>query len=124
MMAMLCRGLRGATTAHDNTRDAVLEATTELLQDLVAANDIDTNDLAATFFTTTTDLNAEFPAVAARQMGWNYVPLMCSHEMNVPTGLALCIRVMILVNTEKGPDEMVHIYLRDAKDLRSRGISQ
>lgn len=122
-MTMLCRGLRGATTAHDNTRDAVLEATTELLEHLVAANDIDTNDLAATFFTTTTDLNAEFPAVAARQMGWNYVPLMCAHEMNVPTGLPLCIRVMLLVNTEKGPEEMAHVYLRDAKDLRSRGVS-
>ena len=122
-MAMLCRGLRGATTAHDNTKEAVLEATTELLEHLVAANDIKPNDLAATFFTTSPDLNAEFPAVAARQMGWNYVPLMCGHEMNVPTGLPLCIRVMLLVNTEKGPEEMAHVYLRDAKDLRSRGVS-
>lgn len=122
-MAMLCRGLRGATTAHDNTKEAVLEATTELLERLVAANDIKSNDLAATFFTTSPDLNAEFPAVAARQMGWNYVPLMCGHEMNVPTGLPLCIRVMLLVNTEKGPEEMAHVYLRDAKDLRSRGVS-
>ena len=122
-MAMLCRGLRGATTAHDNTKEAVLEATTELLEHLVAANDIKPNDLAATFFTTSPDLNAEFPAVAARQMGWNYVPLMCGHEMNVPTGLPLCIRVMLLINTEKGPEEMAHVYLRDAKDLRSRGVS-
>ena len=122
-MAMLCRGLRGATTAHDNTKEAVLEATTELLEHLVAANDIKSNDLAATFFTTSPDLNAEFPAVAARQMGWNYVPLMCGHEMNVPTGLPLCIRVMLLVNTEKGPEEMAHVYLRDAKNLRSRGVS-
>ena len=119
-MAMVCRGLRGATTASDNSRDSVLEATRELLEQLVEANDLRTEDLAATFFTTSPDLNAEFPAVAARQMGWEYVPLMCGHEMNVPTGLPLCIRVMVLVNTEKSQQEMNHLYLRDAKDLRSK----
>ena len=118
-----CRGLRGATTARDNTREAVLESTRELLGCLLEANDLKTDDLAATFFTTSPDLNADFPAVAARQMGWDYVPLICGHEMNVPTGLPLCIRVMILVNTEKRPEEMTHIYLRDAKDLRSQGVS-
>ena len=122
-MALVCRGLRGATTALDNTREAVLEATRELLERLVEANDLKTDDLAATFFTTSPDLNAEFPAVAARQMGWEYVPLICGHEMNVPTGLPLCIRVMIMVNTEKRPEEMAHLYLRDAKNLRSTGIS-
>ena len=122
-MALVCRGLRGATTATDNTREAVLEATRELLERLVEANDLKPDDLAATFFTTSPDLNAEYPAVAARQMGWDHVPLICGHEMNVPTGLPLCIRVMMLVNTEKRPEEMVHIYLRDAKDLRTRGIN-
>lgn len=119
----MVRGLRGATTARDNTREAVLEATNELLEKLVEANDLKTDDLAATFFTTSPDLNAEFPAVAARQLGWEYVPLICGHEMNVATGLPLCIRVMILVNTEKRPEEMAHLYLRDAKNLRSTGIS-
>jgi len=122
-MTLVCRGLRGATTALDNTREAVLEATRELLERLVEANGLKTDDLAATFFTTSPDLNAEFPAVAARQMGWEYVPLICGHEMNVPTGLPLCIRVMIMVNTEKRPEEMAHLYLRDAKNLRSTGIN-
>ena len=116
----MVRGLRGATTAHDNTREAVLEATRELLEQLVEANDLRTEDIAATFFTTSPDLNAEFPAVAARQMGWEYVPLICGHEMNVPTGLPLCIRVMALVNTDKTQQEMRHLYLRDAENLRSR----
>ena len=122
-MTQVCRGLRGATTAQANTREAVLEATRELLEYLVEANDLNTDDLAATFFTTSPDLNAEYPAAAARQMGWEYVPLICGHEMNVPTGLPLCIRVMILVNTEKRPEDMNHLYLRDAKDLRSRNVS-
>ncbi len=122
-MAMVCRGLRGATTAEDNTKEAVLEATRDLLERLVEANDLLTEDLAATFFTTSPDLNAEFPAAAARQMGWEYVPLICGHEMNVPGGLPLCIRVMVLVNTEKRQEEMTHLYLRDAKNLRSRDVS-
>jgi chorismate mutase len=122
-MAMACRGLRGATTAEDNTKEAVLEATRDLLERLVEANDLLTEDLAATFFTTSPDLNAEFPAAAARQMGWEYVPLICGHEMNVPGGLPLCIRVMVLVNTEKRQEEMTHLYLRDAKNLRSRDVS-
>ena len=122
-MTQVCRGLRGATTAQANTREAVLEATRELLELLVEANDLNTEDLAATFFTTSPDLNAEYPAVAARQMGWEYVPLMCGHEMDVPTGLPLCIRVMILVNTENRPEDMNHLYLRDAKHLRSRNVS-
>jgi chorismate mutase len=119
----MVRGLRGATTAKDNTREAVLEATKELLEKLVEANHLKTDDLAATFFTTSPGLNAEFPAVAARQLGWEYVPLICGHEMTVPTGLPLCIRVMILVNTERRPEEMAHLYLRDAKNLRTTGIS-
>lgn len=122
-MTLVCRGLRGATTANDNTRESVLEATRELLEQLVQANDLKTQDIAATFFTTSPDLNAEFPAVAARQMGWEYVPLMCGHEMNVLKGLPLCVRVMILVNTEKGPEDLMHLYLRDAKNLRSGDIS-
>ena len=122
-MTLMCRGLRGATTADGNTKEAVLEATHELLQHLVDSNKFSKEDVAATFFTTSPDLNAEFPAVAARQMGWEHVPLMCGHEMTVPDGLRLCIRVMILINTEKSPQEMNHGYLRGAINLRSRGVS-
>ena len=117
-MALICRGLRGATTVTENTREAILDATHELLNDLLDTNNINKNDIAATFFTTTSDVNAEFPAVAAREMGWTHVPLLNSHEMIVPGMLPMCIRVLVLVNTEKQPEEMNHSYLRDATHLR------
>ena len=117
-MALICRGLRGATTVKENTRDAILDATHELLNHLLNSNDLNKNDIAATFFPTTSDVNAEFPAVAAREMGWTHVPLLNSHEMNVPGMLPMCIRVLVLVNTEKQPEEMNHSYLRDASHLR------
>ena len=88
------------------------------------ANSFNTEDVAATFFTTTQDLNAEFPAVGARQMGWVDVPLMCGHEMNVPDAQPLCIRVLVLLNTEKSQKEMSHVYLKGATGLRNRGVSQ
>ena len=116
------RGLRGATTADSNTKEAILEATKELLGELAAANDLKTNDIAAVFFTTTQDLNAEFPAVAARQMGWEHAALMCGHEMNVPDGQSKCIRVLILLNTDKAPQELKTRYLKGAKNLRKRGM--
>ena len=115
------RGLRGATTADSNTRDAILEATRELLEALVDANDVCTDDIAAVTFSTTRDLNAEFPAVAARVgLGWTDVAMMCGHEMEVPGGQEKCIRVMILVNTDKKPNELERIYLRGATSLRAR----
>ena len=116
------RGIRGATTAHSNTSEAILEATKELLDSLIKANDIDLDEVAAVIFTTTQDLNAEFPAVAARQMGWNHVALMCGHEMAVPDAQAQCIRVLILINTDKSPQELSNIYLREAANLKSRGM--
>lgn len=115
------RGLRGATTADCNTRDAILEATRELLEALVDANDVSTDDIAAVTFSTTKDLNAEFPAVAARvDLGWTDVAMMCGHEMEVPGGQERCIRVMILVNTDKKPQELERVYLREASNLRAR----
>lgn len=118
---MMTRGIRGATTATANTREAILEATTEMLERLVEANELDKERIAAAFFTTTLDLNAEFPAVAARLLGWTEVALMDSHEMDVPGGLAACIRVMVLVNTDKQPGQIVNVYLRGAVNLRRRG---
>ena len=115
------RGLRGATTADDNTREAILEATRELLEALVNANDVSVDDIAALTFSTTKDLNAEFPAVAARVgLGWTEVAMMCNHEMDVPGGQERCIRVLMLVNTDKRPNELERIYLRGATYLRSR----
>lgn len=121
-MTLACRGIRGATTVTENTKDAILSGTTELLEKLVDENDIQREQLAAAIFTTTRDLNAEFPAVAARQLGWTDVALLCSHEMDVPNALPSCIRVLLLVNTDKPPQELVNVYLRGAKNLRSRGM--
>lgn len=113
-----CRGIRGATTVTQNTREAILEATRELLMVIVRLNGIVAEDVGSAFLTTTSDLNAEFPAVAARQIGWHDVPLLCGHEMNVPNALPMCIRVMIMWNTAKRQDEVLHVYLREATSLR------
>lgn len=113
-----CRGVRGAVTAHANTADAILAATHELLTALIAANQIDPDDIASLWITTTADLNAEYPAVAARRLGWVEVAILCSHEMNVPHGLKRCIRVLIHWNTTRTAHEIQHVYLREAQALR------
>ncbi len=118
---MKVRGLRGATTADANTRDDILDATRELLERLVEANDVDIDDIAAVTFSATNDLDAEFPAVAARvHMGWTNVAIMCGNEMDVRGGQERCIRALILVNTDKSPQDLEMVYLRDAANLRSR----
>jgi len=114
----VCRGVKGATTVERNTREEILAATTELLQLMVAHNGIDPDDVASALFTTTTDLNAEFPAVAARRMGWTEVPLVCAHELDVPGSLQKCLRILLHVNTNKTAREVQHVYIRGAKVLR------
>ena len=116
------RGIRGATTAESNTKDAILEATQELLERLIEANRLDPDDVAAAMFTTTADLNAEFPAVAARRLGWEYVALMDGQEISVPDDQARCIRVLLLVNTDTPARGLRNIYLRDAVNLRYRAL--
>jgi len=115
---MYCRGIRGATTVEANTREAILEATRELLELIISANDLDADDIASATFSTTLDLNAEFPAVAARGLGWLDTALLCTHEMSVPGSLARCIRVLIHWNTTRRADEVVHVYIRGAEGLR------
>jgi len=117
-VAMLTRGIRGATTVKANTREAILEATTELLTAVMEANGIDVQDVASAFFTSSRDLNAEFPALAARQIGWTNVALLCGHEMDVPGALPRCLRILLHVNTEKKASEIVHVYLHGARVLR------
>jgi chorismate mutase len=117
-MAIRCRGVRGATTVAANTPEAILEATTELLAELMRVNELEIEDVASAFFTTTRDLNAEFPAVAARQLGWTDVALLCGHEMDVPGSLPMCLRILLHVNTEKDAAALAHIYLRGATALR------
>ena len=114
----MCRGIRGATTVADNTKEAILEATREMLYIIIRVNGIRPADIASAYFTTTVDLNATYPALAARQLGWYDVALLCGHEMQVPDGLERCIRVLIHWNTTRTAEEIVHVYLRDAKNLR------
>ncbi|MFQ6020375.1 MAG: chorismate mutase [Dehalococcoidia bacterium] len=115
---MLCRGIRGATTVAANTPEAIVEAARELLTAMLEANAVQVQDVASAIFTTTLDLTAEFPAVAARSMGWTDVALLCGHEMNVAGSLPMCLRILLHINTEKRADEIVHIYLRGAQALR------
>ena len=113
-----CRGVRGATTVTENTRDAILSATRELMYIIIRANDMQPEDVASAYFTTTVDLDATYPALAARQLGWYDAALLCGHEMQVPDGLPMCIRVLIHWNTPCSAAEIVHVYLREAKSLR------
>ncbi|MEW6580100.1 MAG: chorismate mutase [Chloroflexota bacterium] len=113
-----CQGVRGAITVEANTAAAIRAATHELLRALVEANQIVTEDIGGAFFTTTVDLNAEYPAAAARELGWHDVAILCGHEMNVPGGMPMCLRVLVLWNTTRAPQEIQHVYLREAQALR------
>ncbi len=115
---MPVRGIRGAIVATDNTKEAILDATRELLLSLIAANDIQPEDVASAWFTTSPDLTAEYPALAARKLGWYDVALMCGHEMDVPHGLRKCVRILIHHNTDKPAHAIKHVYLGAAASLR------
>ena len=115
---MACRGVRGATTVESNSRDEILAAARQLLALMIRRNDIRKEDVASATFSSTHDLNREFPALAARQMGWLEVPLLCTNEIDVPNALQRCIRVLVHWNTEKLQDEIDHVYIRDAVRLR------
>lgn len=113
-----CRGIRGATTVDENSAESILRATRELLFIMIRANGIESEDVASAIFTTTRDLTATYPALAARQLGWYDAALLCGHEMEVPDGLAHCIRILIHWNTSKEPDDIVHVYIHGAQNLR------
>lgn len=115
---MPCRGVRGATTVEHNDREEILTATRQLVALIVHRNNIDRGDVASAIFSTTPDLDAEFPALAARQLGWLDVPLLCGHEISVPGSLPHCIRVLVHWNTEVAQSEVQHIYIRGAVRLR------
>ena len=117
-LPLLCRGIRGATTVEENDAEAILSATRELLYIMIRANNIDPDDVASAIFTTTTDLDATFPALAARQLGWYDTALLCGNEMDVPESLPRCIRILVHWNTTRHPTDIVHVYLRKAKNLR------
>jgi len=115
---MVCRGVRGATTVQADDRDEILLATRQLLALMIRQNEIDTAEIASAQFTVTTDLTAEFPALAARQLGWYEVPLLCGYEITVEGSLPRCIRVLLLWNTDKPQSAIQHVYLHDAVKLR------
>lgn len=115
---MACRGVRGATTVERNEREEILSATRQLLALMLRQNSIQPADVASAIFTTTTDIDAEFPALAARQLGLLDVPLLCGHEMAVPGSLTLCVRILLHWNTDKPQAAIQHVYIRDAERLR------
>ena len=117
---MMVRGVRGAITAYERTRESVLQAAAELINAMVEANGIESQDIAAAIFTTSPDLVNEFPAAAARALGWEDVPLLDAQEMAVPRAQERCIRILVFWNTEKSQADIKHIYLREARDLRQR----
>ena len=115
---MFCRGIRGATTVERNAQEDIQQATTELLQLLIHRNDLQAEDVASAIFTVTEDLDAVFPALAARSLGWTEIALMCAREIPVPGSLEKCIRILLHVNTMRSAAEIQHVYIRGAVNLR------
>lgn len=115
---MACRGVRGATTTDSHSREDILIATRQLLALMIRRNHIESCDVASAIFSSTADLNAEFPALAARQLGWLDVPLLCTHEIDVPGSLDQCIRILVHWNTDKPQQEIHHVYVKGATQLR------
>ena len=115
---MRCRGVRGAITVESNAREEILAATRCLLGEMITANIIAMEDVASVIFTATADLDAVYPAVAARELGWTQIPLLCMQEMAVRGSLNRCVRILIHWNTSLAASEVQHIYLRGAQALR------
>lgn len=115
---MSVRGIRGATTVEANEAGSIVAATRELLERLVALNGLDPLDVTSVLFTTTPDLDAAFPAAAARELGWDSVPLMCAREIAVPGAPQRCVRVLVHWNTDRPQSEVRHAFLHGARSLR------
>ncbi len=115
---MPLRGIRGAITVEKNSQEEIVSATKLLLDEIIKTNRFEIEEIASVIFSTTKDLNAEFPAVAARELGWKETPLLCTNEINVPGSLPRCIRVLLLVNSPVKQSEIKHIYLKEAVNLR------
>ena len=115
---MHCRGVRGATTVESNSREEILTATRQLLALMIRINGMEPEDVGSAIFSLTRDLDAEFPALAARQLGWLDVPLLCTYEVDVPGSLRHCIRILVHWNTAKPQGEIHHIYIKEAVRLR------
>lgn len=112
------RGIRGAIQVEENSRNEILSKTTQLLQEIISANNLEKADIVAVFFTVTEELNSEFPAYALRQTGLNYVPALCAREIDVPGALDKLIRILVLAYSSLKPEEIKHQYLGSTKILR------
>ncbi len=117
-MEKVTRGIRGAISVESNRAEQIVDRTRELLQAIARENELEVEDICTVIFSVTPDLNAEFPAIAARQLGWLYTPLLCTNEIPVPGSLPRCVRVLLLVNTTRAQSEIVHVYLGEASALR------
>lgn len=115
---MAIRGVRGATTVDSNDKDEIVLKTEEMIQTIIERNNIKVEDIASAVFTVTDDIDKEFPAVAARRLGWLYTPLLCTNEIPVKGSLTNCIRVLLHINSDIRQDEIIHVYLHGAKKLR------
>lgn len=114
----MVRGVRGAITVEENAAEDILQATVELLTEMIKLNEVTEDMVASILFTTTPDLNGAFPALASRHMGWVLAPMMCAQEIAVPGALPRCIRILMTINTEKSQRQIQHVYLRGARVLR------
>ena len=115
---MTCRGVRGATSVEENSEREILTATNMLLKRIVSVNGIAIEEIASVVFTATSDLNAAYPARAARDIGWTDTPLLCTQEMSVRGSLPRCVRVLIMWNTDRPIKQIKHVYLGAAAALR------
>ncbi len=115
---MKIRGLRGAMTATEDSKEAITEATIELLEEMLGRNNIAIDDLIYVMITATPDVTAEFPAAAARKIGLSHIPLLGAQELDVKGALPLTIRILLLFYTEKARELLRHVYLREARQLR------
>ena len=114
----MVRGIRGAVQANKNSKKEIFVATQRLLRKIVKENNINLEDIVSIFLTATVDLNADFPAYAVRELGWNSVPLLCAQELDVPNSMKKVIRVLVHVNCDKSQHEIKHQYLGATKKLR------
>lgn len=121
---MRVRGIRGAISVESNTEESIISAVKELLEKIVELNSFEIEDICSVFFSTTQDLDAAFPAVAAREMGWHYIPMICLNEMVVPKSSERILRVLMHVNTDKNLEEIKHVYLGRAVLLRPDLVEQ
>lgn len=115
---MTVRAIRGAVQVEADEREAILEGTTELMNEVVIRNDLTTDDVISVLFTVTPDLTAEFPALAARKLGFHDVPLICAAEIPVPGAMPRVVRLLAHVETDRPRSAIQHVYLRGATALR------